>query len=81
MDHSAPAECKGVPAYAVIAMKRTARFCAVNKGGTASALVPYFKGRVFLWNILVWISREDIPKVLFHEHQAWAVEEAFRLFD
>jgi 8-oxo-dGTP diphosphatase len=29
---------------------------------------------------LVWIPREDIPKVLLHEHQAWAVEEAFRLF-
>jgi hypothetical protein len=62
-------------------MKRTAPFCAVNKGGTASALVPYGKGRVFLWNILVWISREDISKVLSHEHQAWAVEEAFRLFE
>jgi hypothetical protein len=33
-------------------MKRTAPFCAVNKGGTASALVPYLKGRVFLWNIV-----------------------------
>ncbi|BDG31103.1 hypothetical protein PthBH41_08150 [Parageobacillus thermoglucosidasius] len=47
MDHSALAECKGVPAYAVIAMKRTALFCAVNKGGTASALVPYWQGASF----------------------------------
>lgn len=30
---------------------------------------------------LLWIPRKDIPKVLLHEHQAWAVEEAFRLFE
>jgi 8-oxo-dGTP diphosphatase len=29
---------------------------------------------------LVWIKRSNVTTLLFHEHQAWAVEQAFSFF-